>query len=160
MSIYKTKNKCSQKKRLTKVWNIHHPSRPPLHWGPLVSLTDMNIHRLRRVLSSPAAAWALTIDSLDPLLLPKFFGIGKATWQQGTVLLALIEGMALCDDDSIGEHDQDSVEAIVFLSLKIDCVQEEMQSIQLMFWLWEEVYSFLLRKQMGFEILLYRQNKN
>ena len=93
-------------------------------------------------------------------MLPKFFGIGKATWQQGTVLLALIEGMALCDDDSIGEHDQDSVKAIVFLSLKIDCVQEEMQSIQLMFWLWEEVYSFLLRKQMGFEILLYRQNKN
>lgn len=74
--------------------------------------------------------------------------------------MALIEGMVLCDDDSIGEHDQDSVEAIVFLSLKIDCVQEEMQSIQLMFWLWEEVYSFLLRKQMGFEILLYRQNKN
>lgn len=27
--------------------------------------------------------------------------------------MALIEGMALCDDDSIGEHDQDSVEAIV-----------------------------------------------
>jgi len=56
-------------------------------------------------------------------LLPKFFGIGKATWQQGTVLLALIEGMALCDDDSIGEHDQDSVEAIVFLSLKRDCTR-------------------------------------
>ncbi len=44
-------------------------------------------------------------------MLPKFFGIGKVA-EQGTVL-ALIEGMALCDDN-IGEDDQDNVvEAIM-----------------------------------------------